>query len=156
MTVNAYGPLFETKTVTPAIRKAAQAALTYGITAVKAKTPVDTGLLRSQWEGRLDGRGVRFQNNTPYAVFVENGTRSMRARPMLSSTLPEVQAVFQQRLSAELGKALAAKVIDSLRDIPEFTGRLYNRTRGITGFGPNESKFQGRESHMNQRRYGLK
>ena len=162
MTVNAYGPLFETKTVTPAIRKAAQAALTYGITAVKAKTPVLTGLLRSQWEGKLEGNGVRMINNAPYAIYVEMGTRNMPARAMLQRTMPEMTAVFQKRLAAEIGKTMAAKVIGSIDSMPERSGKLYESltegrsVSGNMGFGPLASGAKGKETHMNQRRYGLK
>lgn len=115
-TINAYGPLFEgVKVVSPAIKRAAEKARRFGILHLKTISPVRTGFYRSRWAAQLEGYGIRYTNDAPYAIYLEMGTRKMRARRVLGRTLPEVDRVFRKELSREVGSALAAKTIG---DVP--------------------------------------
>lgn len=96
---------------TKAIQNAAWVAKAYGQALIKARTPVDTGKLKSSWQSTLDNQGITFLNNTPYASYVEYGTRKMAPRYMLTDSIPDIQRVFQQELAKELGKQLGAKVL---------------------------------------------
>lgn len=49
-------------------------------------TPVRTGRLRSGWRVSAVGSTLSVTNNVPYAGYVENGTRKMRARSMANQT----------------------------------------------------------------------
>lgn len=117
--ISFYGQLFEGTAITPAIRKAAQQTLDYGMTAIRVRTPVDTGLLKSQWTGRLEGHGVRIENPTPYSTYVEMGTRRMAARPMVGATYPEMVRRFRTYLGKEIGLAAAKRLQNpkSLEDV---------------------------------------
>lgn len=109
-----HGALFDSNTpVTPAIAKAANVAKTYGLALVKARTPVDTSKLKGAWAATLEGNGIRWTNPTPYAGFVEHGTRKMAGRAMLANSLTDIETVFYRELSKELGKTLAFDIIDT-------------------------------------------
>lgn len=109
--IDFYGKLFDDPNITPGIARAANIAKTYGVALIKAKTPVDTGLLKSSWKGTLEGNGIRYTNDAPYAGFVEFGTRKMAARSMMSSSLSDIQSVFIDELYNEIGEELAGEII---------------------------------------------
>lgn len=109
--IDYYGKLFDDPNITPGIARAANIAKTYGVALIKAKTPVDTGLLKSSWKASLEGNGIRYTNEAPYAGFVEFGTRKMAPRVMMTSSLPEIQSVFIDALYDEIGEELAGEII---------------------------------------------
>jgi HK97 gp10 family phage protein len=117
--ISFYGQLFEGTAITPAIKRAARKTLDYGLTAIRTRTPVDTGLLKSSWTGRLEGYGVRIDNSTPYGIYVEMGTRKMPARPMVGATYPEMVKKFRTYLGKEIGSRAAGKLqgAKSLQDV---------------------------------------
>ena len=94
--VIATGPLFErgTEIVANAIDDAARAAAQHGAPIIQAKTPVDTGLLRSSWTAADN----RIYNAVPYSIFVEWGTYKMAPRAMARKSLPEIQQYFVEQL----------------------------------------------------------
>lgn len=104
--IDYYGKLFNSPEITPAIARAANIAKTYGTALIKAKTPVDTGKLKSDWQIKLEGNGLRITNEAYYAGFVEFGTKKMAPRSMMSSSLPAIQSVFIDELYQEIGEAL--------------------------------------------------
>lgn len=108
--VDYYGQLFNGDVITPAIARAANIAKTYGLALVQARTPVDSGNLKSNWKAKLEGNGIRWSNETPYSSFVEFGTKKMAARSMLSASIPDITAVFEEEISKEMGKALGASI----------------------------------------------
>lgn len=115
-TINYYGALFDEDTkITPAIARAANIAKTYGKALIAARTPVDTGKLKSSWQLRLEGGGLRIKNEAPYAGFVEFGTRKMAPRAMMTSSLPDIKAVFVGELYKEIGKKLGADLVSSFQ-----------------------------------------
>lgn len=109
--ISYYGKLFTNTDITPAIAKAANVAKTFGLALVKARTPVDTSKLKGNWEARLEGNGIRFTNDTPYAGFVEFGTRKMSPRAMLTRSLIDIEEVFIEELYKDIGSTLGADII---------------------------------------------
>jgi HK97 gp10 family phage protein len=116
--IDYYGKLFDGSTpITPAIARAANIAGAYGRGLVAAYTPVATGRLKSSWDLKLEGGGVRITNGTPYASFVENGTRKMSARSMVARAMPEIQDVFIDELYKEIGEAIGADVLQDFKKV---------------------------------------
>ena len=109
--INYYGKLFDSPEITPAIARAANIAKTFGTALIKAKTPVDTGRLKGDWQLKLEGNGIRITNEAYYAGFVEFGTKKMAARSMMSSSLPEIQDVFISELYQDIGEAIGADLL---------------------------------------------
>lgn len=112
--------------VTRAIQNAAWVAKAYGQALIKARTPVDTGRLKNSWQSSLDNQGITFLNNTPYASYVEYGTRKMAPRYMLTDSIPDIERVFRQELAKEMGKELGARIVSDImprgfRPKPKFT-----------------------------------
>lgn len=77
------------------------------LASLRQKTPVDTGRLRAAWEVIPDARRVRLtiRNATPYAGYVEFGTRRHPPVAMLRRTLDE----FAPQLRAELERAMGRR-----------------------------------------------
>jgi len=67
----------------------------------KQLSPVDTGLLRSSIQSKMDGdlTGIVF-TNTEYAVYVEFGTRRMSAQPYLTPSVESARHPFIQALQS--------------------------------------------------------
>lgn len=105
-TINYYGRLFDSNNITPAIAKAAHIAKAYGEGLIKARTPVDTSRLKNSWKLKLEGNGIRINNDTPYAGFVEFGTVKMAPRLMMTSSMPDIQDAFIDALYSEIGEAI--------------------------------------------------
>lgn len=59
------------------------------VASAQSKAPVRTGFLRSSIYVKVQGWVAQFGALATYAIFVENGTRKMRAQPFL---FPAVQA----------------------------------------------------------------
>lgn len=115
--ISFYGALFTSGTdITPAIARAANIASTYGLALIKARTPVDTGELKSKWQIKLEGNGLRYTNEAFYAGFVEHGTSKMSARNMLASSIPEIEQVFYKELTQETAKQISAKLLTTTPD----------------------------------------
>ena len=117
MTISFHGPLFDGK-VTDSIRKAAKGTQDFALKTLRAKTPVDTGRLRSEWQVSLEGKGLRITNAAPYATYVELGTSRMSGRHMVDQSLPAIASYFQRQLGRELGHQMAAKVIGDAQAPP--------------------------------------
>lgn len=107
-----YGELFKVngKTIPRAVEKAVNDTVKFAELTLKANTPVDTGLLRKSWHVMPTKKGLGITNNTPYAIYVEMGTKHMRSRDMLGRSLPAINNYFEENLRKNLGKSLAAKV----------------------------------------------
>jgi hypothetical protein len=101
--ISYFGKLFDSPNITPAIAKAANIAKAYGVALVKARTPVDTGDLKGGWKAKLEGNGIRFNNDTFYAGWVEYGTVKMAPRHMLTDSMPDIQDAFIDALYSEIG-----------------------------------------------------
>ena len=98
------GPLFDTRNVEAAIQAATKETLEYGKGIIKERTPVDTGLLKSQWFYRTGEKKIF--NETHYSIFVEWGTRFMSPRAMAQKSLPEIGQHYTNQLSEKLGQRL--------------------------------------------------
>lgn len=110
------------------VDEALQEARDYAETAVKARTPVRTGELKANWQIGKSKTSVTFSNQTPYAAFVEYGTRRMKPRAMMQKTLPETQEVFKQALLRKLGKRLSDKVSSFTNDQADYSG-IYGKPK---------------------------
>ena len=113
--IDYYGKLFDSSNITPAIARAANVAKTFGKALIKAKTPVDTGNLKSLWDIQLEGNGLRVTNEAHYAGFVEFGTSKMAARSMMTSSMPEIQSVFIDELYQDIGEALGNDLLSDFQ-----------------------------------------
>ena len=82
----------------PAMRRASLEAKAYAETALREVTPVRTGRLASNWVVKDNLNGLTLSNQTPYAGFVEYGTRFMRARPMATRVAPAVREYYLKRV----------------------------------------------------------
>ncbi|MDN4590841.1 hypothetical protein DBA29_20380 [Xenophilus aerolatus] len=82
--------------------KAAQEELVSEIAAdmlfrIMLRTPVDTGLLQSSFEIQdLTADGFTIVNDTPYALYVEEGTEKMGPAHMVRATLEERQEIVDR------------------------------------------------------------
>ena len=99
VSVNFSGRLFQTGNVEAAIQAATKNTLEYGKGIVKARTPVDTGLLQSSWFYRTGAKKIF--NEVRYGIFVEWGTYKMAPRSMARKSLPEIGARYEQELSEQ-------------------------------------------------------
>ena len=124
-----YGQLFKAtgKTIPRAAEKATEETKKFAELTLKANTPVDTGKLRAGWSVMSTKKGLAITNFTPYAIYVEMGTRRMRPRNMLRNSMPIIENYFKDRLKANLGKSLAATVAKS-------TEVSYDNLRNETNF----------------------
>ena len=167
MSINSYGALFTTKTLTPEIRKAATATQRYATLLVKANTPVRTGNMRSQWQVKQEAAGLRFENDAHYAIYVEMGTRFMRARRPLGRALPAITSHFKSQLAKEVGAKLGAEIAGypvispaTFQKAKPLNTRVFNAlTKGTPdrafrkGFGNNvASKFEGKGTFSGSRK----
>jgi len=110
-TINYYGQLFDGAAITPAITRAAEDTRQFGLAMVTAKTPRRTGRLASNWQVQLEAHGLRYQNPTPYGIFVEMGTRHLAGRHMLESSLGAIEAHFKKALAREVGLRLGKRIV---------------------------------------------
>ena len=105
--ISYYGVLADGFKVTQTITAAAERTRQYASNLIKQRTPVDTGTLKSNWHVDLEGYGLRIVNDTPYAPFVELGTRKMRGRHMVEGAMPLIQSEFRRQLGMALGARLS-------------------------------------------------
>jgi hypothetical protein len=56
---------------------------------LQARTPVDTGTLKSAWEMTKIGDGWLFSNNMQYASFIFGGIREVNGKKIGSKQLPD-------------------------------------------------------------------
>jgi hypothetical protein len=126
-----YGKLWTGK-ISQEVREAAEYARTYGLGLIRARTPVDTGELKSKWSARIVSGGIEWSNPTPYAGFVELGTRKMAPRYMLTDSLPDIERVFRQRLRSNINKALANRLFAAY-NAPNYSnvGQSNRQARGV-------------------------
>lgn len=145
--ISFHGALFtEGSDITPAITKAAHVAKAYGLGLVKARTPVDTSELKSNWKAALEANGIRYVNDTPYAAYVEHGTSKMLGRHMLGDSLTDIETVFYNELSREIGKTLAFDLIE-VADNPSYTN---------TAPAPTKGNKAGKKEGLTKRKYSKK
>lgn len=154
--IDYYGKLFsDSAEITPAIARAANIAKTYGLALIKARTPVDTSKLKGNWQARLEGNGIRFTNDTPYAGFVEFGTSRMAPRAMLTKSLMDIEETFVDALYSDIGSTLGADIVsgyqspgysnavatDQPKKYPEVGNKIQPKIRtGLTGKSKKTSK----------------
>ena len=92
------GPLFDGRRdlLNPAI----DSTLKYGKTTLQINTPVVTGNLRKNWE--TETRTIF--NDTPYAYYVENGTRSFTGRGMIARSVSDIEEFFIKAIEEQVKK----------------------------------------------------
>ena len=102
--VSFHGPLFQSENIKKALDEAVKPTLEYGKQIIKEKTPVKTGLLRSQWFYRTAQRKIF--NSTPYSVWIEYGSRFMAPRAMAQKSVPAIGERYQQNLNSAVTRNL--------------------------------------------------
>lgn len=74
---------------------------------MKARTPVDTGLLRSSETVATSETELRFAARTDYAVYVHEGTRYMPGRPFMREAveagIPTIEAEIAAAVDGAFG-----------------------------------------------------
>jgi len=65
---------------------------------VARRTPVDTGLLRSNWDTTVSSTSIDIENLTEYAGYVEDGTEHMSGAHMVKTTMSEVPEIAKLAL----------------------------------------------------------
>lgn len=103
--IRCYGQLFnKDQNITPEVRKATEATVAYGVALIRSRSPVKTGALKAGWRGKPTGQGIEWQNDVPYTIYQEMGTRFFAGKHMLAQSMPEIQAEFTRQLSRAIGK----------------------------------------------------
>lgn len=94
------GPLFDGRRelLTPAIKS----TLKYGKTTLQTNTPVVTGNLRKNWHYSTEQKSV--WNDTPYAYYVENGTRHFTGRGMIARSVTDIEEFFIKAIEEQVKK----------------------------------------------------
>jgi len=108
-----YGALWKPGNIDKAARKAAESTRKYGVTLLKATTPIKSGALSAAWEARVSGNGILWRNSRPYAQYVELGTKRMAGRHMLEKALPSITNHFKSQLMREIGTLAAKRVLEA-------------------------------------------
>lgn len=108
--ISYYGVLADGFKITKPVSVAAERTRQYALNLIKERTPVDTGTLKRNWSVGLEGYGLRIQNSTPYAPFVELGTRKMRGRHMVEGAMPLIISEFRRQLGYALGARLSGVI----------------------------------------------
>jgi len=111
MTIKYYGKLFDNTRISPAITRAVDATKVDAMKILKGNTPVRTGKLRSGWSVTSKGFGLEYSNQTPYAIYVEMGTKHFAPRAMLERSIPAISKAFKKNLGKQIAKEMIKKVI---------------------------------------------
>ncbi len=66
--------------------------------------PVRTGKLRDGIEARVSGKGAKIVSEAPYSGLVEEGTRSIGARPFFRPAIQSMRKSIQRRMQLVFDK----------------------------------------------------
>jgi len=90
------------------VRNAVKQTMREAVPILQKYTPVDTGHLRSQWRASLnsftDYRIDVATNSVYYGVFVDEGTRYIKARNFVAKGTREIEGRFLDNLQAAIDK----------------------------------------------------
>lgn len=86
--------------------RAARLAGQMALDRVNDNTPVRTGRLKSGNHLLVNGNEATISNDTPYAIYVEYGTRHMAARAFMTRGLQQAEAQFERVTGQAVGDAL--------------------------------------------------
>jgi hypothetical protein len=95
VTVQFSGKVFEHGVLIPAISKTIDRASVFGSGIIASRTPVRTGMLQDGWTPLT---GSIF-NNVPYGIFIEDGTRRIKARNMVKNSLQDIEEYWLELLN---------------------------------------------------------
>ncbi len=97
----ANGPLFN-KERRSILKPAIKLTLEFGKSTIQSNTPVRTGNLRSNWA--YETRSNSIYNLTPYAEFVENGTKRFQGRGMIARSTDDIEQFFIMAVEEQIAK----------------------------------------------------
>ncbi|NJN88964.1 MAG: HK97 gp10 family phage protein [Leptolyngbyaceae cyanobacterium SL_5_14] len=90
------------------VRNAVKESMRSAKSIMQSVTPVDTGYLRSQWRTSLneftDYRLDILSNNTPYGIYVDEGTRYIKARNFTKRGAEMIEDLFLDNLEKGINK----------------------------------------------------
>jgi hypothetical protein len=115
-----HGQLFTSNSAKYAVQNALNKTKVYGLGLIQASTPVRTGEARAGWSVIQEGKGLTWQNRVPHSVYLEFGTRFMRARPMLAPNLPKIKDHFRRELVKSIGRNAASSVVSKGNEAVSF------------------------------------
>lgn len=104
------GNLWGYRVFSKVAKEAAEETLDKTLLRAKAVTPVDTGFLRSSWEGKVRPGKITFVNPADYASYVFFGTRFMRARPQAYNEVMKSPQEFQKIYLRKLARKVVRTV----------------------------------------------
>lgn len=87
-----------------AIGQAQKNIVPEAIEELESYTPIDTGLLVSQWKVQGENLGINISNETAYAKFQEYGTKYIKPRNMVKNSLPAIIDAYEREIIKELEK----------------------------------------------------
>lgn len=104
--VKVTGALFKGK-VTKEIQKAVERTAEYAkglLEQENRRVAYKTGKMSRSWRVTPIRRGIKIVNKMPYSGFVVNGTKRMRARPIVDNVMPDIRDKFDSELSKIKGE----------------------------------------------------
>lgn len=81
-----------------AIKKAGRGIRPNAVRELQTYTPVDTGLLTSQWKVKSSKLGIHINNTTPYAAFINDGTVRIKPRRMVEKATPKILDDYEKAI----------------------------------------------------------
>lgn len=103
------GTLWNKPTMTAEVRAAVKETGDFARKILPTNTPVNTGRLARSWRVGTGERTLVITNPTPYAGFVEYGTRKMAAKEPLGRSLPEIEEFFKDALVSKIEAKLESR-----------------------------------------------
>lgn len=95
--INEYTPFLQNEP--QVMRNVLDDTQAYSLGETRRLTPVRTGKLKGAWAGAItNGDTLIVSNDTPYAGYVERGTRYFKGRKMLQRSIPMIERYLLARL----------------------------------------------------------
>ena len=123
------GTLWSKPTMTAEIREAVKETAEYARQILPPVTPKDTGRMSRSWSVKAGDRTLRIQNLAPYSGFVEYGTRKMKARPVMTDSLPAIASFFKETLADKVEAKIGTRPTKPNRQLAQQVAGL----RGLIG-----------------------
>lgn len=87
-----------------AISEAQKNVETEAVEELESYTPIDTGRLISNWKVRGNDLAINISNETPYAKFINSGTRYIKPRNMVKKSTPKIIDLYEKEILKQIDK----------------------------------------------------
>lgn len=102
--VNILTQIFEKSEWNNAIKQSGRQIRNDAVSELQIYTPVDTGLLTSQWKVKPSSLGVVIENKTPYASFINDGTSRISPFNMVEKATPKILDDYERAIYNNIDK----------------------------------------------------